>query len=194
MNSDAAAGAEAVLPQAEVERGGVLRLELAWYAVQVKRHDEQRVVRALALRGIPSFCPTIEVMRHYRTRRVTKLEPLFPNYLFVQMAPVPVNPGGWCVVRWTSGVRCVLGTDDLPIPVPDEVIRAIQARVRDLGFVRPSPRFSAGSRVRFRHGPLVGLEAVFERGMSKTGRVRVLLSLLGQPRGVAVDELDLDPA
>ena len=194
MSSDASAGAEALLPQAEVQRGEVLGLELAWYAVQVKRHHEQRVVRALARKEIPSFCPSIEVVRHYRTRRVTKLEPLFPSYLFVQMTPVPVNPGNWYAVRWTPGVGSVLGADDLPIPVPGEAIMAIQDRVQDLGFVRPGPRFSAGSHVRFRRGPLVGLEAVFERPMSKTGRVRVLLGLLGQPRGVAVDELDLEPA
>jgi len=38
------------------------------------------------------------------------------------------------------------------------------------------------------------LEAVFARPLSRQGRVRVLVELLGGRRGVEVDELDLDPA
>jgi hypothetical protein len=43
-------------------------------------------------------------------------------------------------------------------------------------------------------GSLAGLEAVFDRPMSRSGRVRVLMELLGQQRGVEVDILDLESA
>lgn len=88
----------------------------------------------------------------------------------------------------------MLGVEEAPVPVPDEVIETIQARVRDLGFVRLGGRFQRGARVTIQSGPLRGLEAVFDRPLSRAGRVRVLLELLGQPRSVEVDELELESA
>jgi transcriptional antiterminator RfaH len=176
------------------EIGGNNGDKQAWYAVQVKRHSEARAVRHLALKAIPSFLPFVEIVRPGRAGRLVRLEALFPGYLFVRMAPWNVDPRGWHAVRWNPGVRSILGTGETPVPVPDDVIIAIQDRVNDLGFIRPGPRFSGGSRVRIRNGPLAGLEAIFERCMSRSGRVRVLLDLLGQERGVEVDEIDLESA
>ena len=50
--------------------------------------------------------------------------------------------------------------------------------------------YPPGTRVRIRRGPLEGLEAIFDRPMSRAGRVRVLLDLLGQQRRTEVDEVD----
>lgn len=175
------------------EVAGRIQAALSWYAVQVKRHAESRVVRLLALRAIPTFLPFLEVVRRSGDGRSARLEPLFPGYLFVGLGRPPV-PGGWDAVRWTPGVRRVLGTEDAPVPVPDEVIATIQARVGDLGFVRQGVRFQSGCRVTIRSGPLRGLEAVFDRPLSRAGRVRVLLELLGQPCSVEVDDLELESA
>lgn len=174
--------------------GENLELVPSWYAIQTKRHEERRVVRHLALRAIPSLLPFIEVVRRYGGRRVARVEPLFPGYLFVQLSPWEVNPAGWSAVQWSPGVRRILGTEEVPVPVPDETIATIKTRMSDFGFIRPGPRFVSGSQVRFRHGPLVGLEAIFEGPMSREGRVRVLLELLGQPRLIEVDEVDLETA
>lgn len=165
-----------------------------WYAVQVKRHNERRGERQLMLRDIPVLLPFIEVVRRYRTRRVVLLEPLFPGYLFAQMEAMDAAPERWQALRWAPGVKRVLGTSDVPIPVDDGVIDAIRARTRELGFVRPVLGHVPGSRVRIRGGPMAGLEAVFDCAMSRTGRVRVLLELLGQEARVEVDAFDLEMA
>jgi transcriptional antiterminator RfaH len=165
----------------------------AWYAVQVKRCSEGRTAQLLKTRSISAFLPLIETIRRRgRTGMLARLEPLFPGYLFVQMAPVAVHPEAWHAVRWAPGVRRILGADGDPIAVPDGVVEAIQAKMRDLGFVRPGARFAAGDRVTMRHGPFAGLEAVFERPMSRRGRVLVLLELLGEARHVEIDEVDLE--
>ncbi|HET7852953.1 MAG TPA: transcription termination/antitermination NusG family protein [Candidatus Methylomirabilis sp.] len=163
-----------------------------WYAVQVKRHNERRGEQQLTLRGIPVLLPFIEVVRRYRTRRVVLLEPLFPGYLFARMEAMDEAPERWQALRWAPGVRRVLGTSDVPTPVDDGVVEAIRDRTRELGFVRPTPGHVPGSRVRIRGGPMAGLEAVFDRQMSRTGRVRVLLELLGQEARVEVDAFDLE--
>jgi transcriptional antiterminator RfaH len=174
--------------QAASGRGG-------WYAVQVKRYKEHRVIRHLVEKPIPTFLPLIEsVRRRNGARAGSRLEPLFPGYLFVQMQALDVNPAHWDIVRWTPGVRRILGIGETPVPMPDEAIEVIQARVSALGFVRPGVQFTSGARVRIRSGPLAGLEAVFDRSMSKDGRVQVLLELLGQVGRAEIDELDLESA
>lgn len=165
-----------------------------WYAVQAKSHNEARVLHNLTHKTIPAFLPLIEVIRHYGSRRLTRLEPLFPGYLFVQLERLDCNPGHWDTVRWTPGVKSIVGFEGAPAPVPDAVIDAIKTRVQDLGFVRPGLRFGRHDRVVVRRGPLAGLEAVFERPLSGSGRVQVLMHMLGQQRRVQVDAADLESA
>ncbi len=164
-----------------------------WYAIQTKRYSEGRVSLSLTRSLIPAVLPLIEVSHRARGRRRVSLEPLFPCYLFAQMERIDDDPGLWHSLRWTPGVRSILGADGEPTPVPDEVIGALQERVKDLGFVRPGLRFAANDRVLIRHGPLSGLEAVFDRPLSGSGRVQVLVQMLQRQSRVQIDERDLEP-
>jgi transcriptional antiterminator RfaH len=165
-----------------------------WYAVHAKSHNEARVLRYLTQKAVSAFLPFIEVIRRYRYRCVRRLEPLFPGYLFVQMERMGCNPDRWHTVRWAPGVKAILGTGDAPIPLPDTVIDAIKTRMQDLGFVRPALGFDPNARVLIKRGPLAGLEAIFEKPLSRSRRVRVLMDLLGQQRRVHVDAIDLELA
>jgi transcriptional antiterminator RfaH len=167
-------------------------MDTAWYTVQAKRHNEGRVVHHLTNRAIPTFLPLVEVVRRRNGLRRTGLEPLFPGYLFVQLDPVDRAPQSWDVVRWSPGVHRILGTAGEPVPIREGVIRAIQNRTQDLGFVRPGLRFGIGDRLRFRAGPMYGLEAILDRPCSRAGRVQVLLALLGSTLRVEADELDFE--
>jgi transcription antitermination factor NusG len=67
--------------------------------------------------------------------------------------------------------------------VPGRIITAIQERLTRLeriGYFDPGSKFRPGDRVRITCGPLKDLEAVFDRNLSKDGRVRILLEFLGQ--------------
>jgi transcription antitermination factor NusG len=122
------------------------------------------------------------------------LEPLFPGYLFVQLEAFDRSPRCWDAVRWSPGVHRILGTEGQPVPVPESAIQAIRDRTQQLGFVRPGQRFGTGDRVRFRSGPLDGLEAILDHPASRAGRVQVLLAMLGNTLRVETDELDLELA
>lgn len=169
-------------------------LPAQWYVVQVKPRREARVVRHLALSAVPSFLPFIEVSRRRVSGKAKCLEPLFPGYTFVRLAPIHIAPAWWDAVRWAPGVIRIVGVGATPVPVADEMITAIEERTSECGFVRlPSP-LTNGMKVRVGWGPFEGLEAVFDRPLSRAGRVRVLLQLLGQPTAVEIDEDSLDPA
>ena len=165
----------------------------AWYALHLKPHTERRVRDYLTAKPIPTFLPLIEPIHAGRNRGAAALEPLFPGYLFIQLNGLEQDPR-WYDVRWTPGVRSVLGADGIPTPIPDTVMTAIQERVGQDGFVRRSSPFPPRSRVRFQRGPLAGLEAVFQGSLSRAGRVRVLMTLLGHQTGVEVDAIDLECA
>ena len=65
--------------------GEVTASGAVWYAVQVKRFEEHRVVRYLTVKPIPTLLPSIESRRRSPGgRAAVQLEPLFPGYLFVQ--------------------------------------------------------------------------------------------------------------
>jgi len=163
-------------------------LDSGWYVVQVKPRQEGRVLRRLALEAVSTFLPFIEVSRRRGPEKVRALEPLFPGYLFVRLPPIHEEPASWNKVRWTPGTVRVLSVGDTPVSVPADLIRAIEERTSELGFVRRPSSLANGMRVRLRSGPFEDLEAVFDRPLSRAGRVRVLLQLLGQPRPVEVDE------
>src|SRR3990172_11920290 len=83
---------------------GSVAADSDWYVIQAKPRQEGRVVRHLALAALPTFLPFIEVTRRRRSVRAACLEPLFPGYLFIRLAPLHREPAAWHTVRWTPGV------------------------------------------------------------------------------------------
>ncbi|MBI4277145.1 MAG: hypothetical protein HY660_01710, partial [Armatimonadetes bacterium] len=166
-------------------------MAIHWYVVQTKPKNEERVIQNLARRSVEAevFLPKIEVMRRRRTRRWTALEPLFPNYLFVRTED---NARAWSTIRWTPGVRRLLGNEDVPAPIPDELVDTIRQRTAEHGFVRVPAMPAPGTRVRVKGGPFDGLEGILERPTSRAGRVRVLLTLVQRHTPIEVDILDLE--
>jgi transcription antitermination factor NusG len=168
----------------------VSALEPAWYAVQTKPRREERVLNWLRTRaGLPIFLPRVETLRRRGARRVVVVEPLFPSYVFVRMT---LEPSSWSAVKWAPGVRRILGTDDVPIPVPAEAMRLLRDRCGDSEIVRWEPRLRPGERVRVARGPFEGLVGILERPATRGHRVRVLLQLLGCPTPVEMDVADVE--
>ena len=162
----------------------------AWYVVQTKPRAEEKAVSFLGQRAITTFLPRLLVQRHQGSRRRQALEPLFPGYLFARFQPEPE----WIDrIRWTPGVRKVLGDEEAPTPVPEEVVAFLQDREGNRGFIEAGSRCSPGMRVRFTGGPLAHLEGIIERQTSRADRVRVLLDLLDRQVSVEVDTAELEP-
>ena len=170
------------------------RASQEWYVLQAKPRQEARVVRHLARSAIPTFLPFVEVGRRRATGGAKYLEPLFPGYVFVVLPPIAKAPADWSTVHWTPGVLRILTVGATPVAVPERFVRAIEERIADCGFVRLPSMFSNGMKVRVRGGSFDGVEAVFDQPLSRRGRVRVLLQMLGQPTPVELDEDRLEPA
>ena len=161
-----------------------LAFSVVWNVAHVHPNHEAQVAKFLALHGIDIYCPRFAApagtrpgsVREGRTRWV------FPGYLFFK---VPQGFARWDLVLWAPGVRRVLSDDGAPSPVSDAVVARLRTRL-----AQPAGRRSAfrrGQPVVIERGPLAMVDAIFDRELSTSERVQVLVQLLGRPVTVVVD-------
>ena len=155
--------------------------------VHTKPREENRAVRGLKEQDYEVFLPLC------RTRRRVEPRPLFPRYLFVWLR----DDRPWRPILSTPGVsQLLLGTDDRPGEVPDEVIEEIRLKMAKDGgaiLVRdtrqfPTP-FQKGQKIRVIGGAYLGLEGLF-LGRSKD-RIVALLNIFGRQVKATVKEEDV---
>src|SRR5258706_894959 len=61
-------------------------LEPRWYAAYTSANHEKRVAVQLGQRSVEHFLPVYDSARRWKDRRVILQMPLFPGYVFVQLA------------------------------------------------------------------------------------------------------------
>jgi transcription antitermination factor NusG len=64
-------------------------------------------------------------------------------------------------------------------PVSEEIVELIKKRTDSHGIVRKNYHFEPNDLVRIKSGPLKDLLGIFDRWVSDSDRVRVLLNLIG---------------
>ena len=147
--------------------------DFRWYVVQSKPGQAERAAQELQNQGYEVFCPTITVERIRAGKRVEKVEPLFPGYVFIELSELTSN---WRPIRSTRGVARMLTFGNKPAVVPDDVVEGLRDRVRaqtELHNLEPQ------QPVFIKEGPFSNLNAVF---LEYDGEKRafLLLELLGR--------------
>lgn len=153
-----------------------------WYAAYTCANHEKRVALQLERRSLECFLPLYESVRRWKDRRVRLELPLFPGYVFVQLAL-----RDRLKVLEIPGVARLVGFDGHPTPVPVEDIEAIRACVAGRHLMQPHRYLQRGQRVRVLSGPLAGLTGIVVRQKKRT---RFVISLDLLMRSVSV-ELDI---
>lgn len=161
----------------------------SWFAVVTKPRSEALAEQHLRRQGYDCLLPRVRRVLRTASGLKSRVESLFPNYLFLRadperssLAPVRSTRGAIGLVRFGAG----------PVQVPDGVIDRIRERMdAGDGLVRlESPELAPGQAVRVTEGPLLGWDGVFlaDEGMD---RVRLLLELLGSAREVVLPRAQL---
>jgi len=158
-----------------------------WYVIQTKAGDERRVETHLVNQEIEGFLPLIKAHRYVNGKMVPRIKPLFPNYLFARLD----LSRHYDRVKWTRGVRKVLGTREGPVPISERVVRAIQERVGEDKLVKLEEELKEGDAVQIASGPFKELVGVFQKKMSEKGRVRILLNLVGVDVPVQISQFQI---
>ena len=113
--------------------------------------------------------------------------PFFSGYLFARFDLDRVFRG----VLYARGVKEIVAFGFEPAVVDDEMIESIRSRLKDDCVVMSEPSFTPGQSVRIQHGPLHGLEAVFEREMKGEQRAVLLLKAVFYQARLVVDLQDI---
>ncbi len=161
----------------------------SWFVIQTNLRAERLVLAQLARDPVVPYLPKLLVHRRHGSRRWRALEPLFPGYLFARFAP---HADVLHRIRRMLGVTRLLWDDECLVTVDDEIVRFIQLREVDRGFIEPPQSIQTGTRVRFDSGPFALLEGIVDRPAPRRDRVRVLLMLMGAPVSVEVDAETLE--
>lgn len=157
---------------------------MPWYALQHKPAQGDRALLNLQNQDASCFYPKVMVEKIRAGKRVRKLEPLFPGYLFINIDP---SDPLWGKLRSTRGVLRIVSFANTPAPIPDEVIDQIRQGLRTVdeqGGIKP------GQTVQLQDGPFKGLEAVFQAYEGEE-RAIVLINFMQKVRAVRVPLRDL---
>ena len=128
--------------------------------------------------------PLYRSVKRYRGKQLVFFKPLFPNYLFLQIAPALRS-----VVQQHDHVANLLEPPDQAEFVTQlgDILRALDG----MSEVRLAPQVTEGLLVRIKSGPLRGLEGLV---VQRQGMMEVVLRLdfIGQAAAVKVmaDEVE----
>ncbi len=148
---------------------------LLWYVIQTKPGNEHRVEMNLMNQEIETFLPLVETYQWKCGKIVETIRPFFPNYLFSRL-DLRLH---YYKVKWTRGVSKILAAGNEPAPISEKVIRSIKEKIIKGNVVRLEDELKEGERVQITSGPFKDLTGIFQKKMSDSGRVRILLSLIG---------------
>ena len=151
----------------------------SWYAIQVRPRYERLVLELLSDKICERFLPTHESRRRWSDRWKRLERPLFPGYVFGRFRVTEKH-----VVMATSGVVRIVGIGQMPAPVPDDEIAALQQLAQQRIPVYPHEFVSVGDRIRVRSGPFAGLTGIVVRN---NGETRLVVSVNLLRRSVAVE-------
>ena len=167
---------EQVLPEVNVESAAA---GSPWFALSVKSRFEKSVANFLANRGYESFLPLYKARRQWSDRIKESEVPLFPGYLFCRFDIHNRLP-----ILMIPGVQHVVGGAQLPTPIDDSEMNALQAVIHTGLSREPWPFLEIGDRVKIECGSLAGVEGIL---LQIKGRHRLVLSVSLLQRSVAVD-------
>jgi transcription antitermination factor NusG len=157
---------------------------LRWYVINTKPKKESQVERFFEEGGFIIYCP-----KYVREKRVV---PFFPGYAFLQFE----FPEQFQMVKYTRGVKRVVGNDDGPTPIPEEIVLGIKTRERDglVVFEKYGEEPAIGDEIEVVEGPLKGLKGIFRKEVGDSERVMILLNYVSYQGMLLIEKQKLKKA
>jgi transcriptional antiterminator RfaH len=162
----------------------------SWFLVHAKARQEETARVNLERQGYHVYLPRLRQRKRRGGQVVTRIEPLFPRYLFLEL---DTRTDNWAPIRSTVGVSALVRFGGEPAPVPNGLIALLKAKESDAGlheWVEPALRH--GQPVRVASGAFRDYEGIFvTRGGNQ--RVVLLLEVLGRQVRARVDLDQIEP-
>lgn len=161
-----------------------------WYVIQTKPQAEDAVEKHLHNAKFETFLPKIRAYVRGKKRSVSRIKTLFPSYIFAHIDLN--NPNLYHMIKYTRGVRRILGDGMLPVPIPEDVIKILKKRMSSEGVIEQRLTMKSGDRVRLKSGAFRELVGILEKPVPASGRVRVLLEIMNRQISCVVPVADIE--
>jgi transcriptional antiterminator RfaH len=159
-----------------------------WYAVMAKPRKEQTAVSFLEQVGIETYFPETKESLSINGRRYVRRTGLFPGYFFARFDYYKRNR----MVSYCRGVKKIVTFGQVPAEVEQDLLDGIRRGLSRQDIIPIMARPTQGDVVRIRHGPLAGVEGIFDSCLSGKERVVVLLNALSYQSRAIVKLSDIE--
>jgi Transcription antiterminator len=145
-----------------------------WFIVSSKPKQEFEAEKHLRTLGIDVYLPVYNKKIKKNRVKVDRIAPLFSGYLFARF---DIHES-YQKVRYTRGVKTILGRSEHLWTLADEKVQDIKARESD-GLVvlrRREEFFRQGDRILIDEGDFEGWEGIFQEELPDRERAMILLT------------------
>jgi transcription elongation factor/antiterminator RfaH len=142
-----------------------------WYVVNTKPRNEDRAATNLGNAGIEVLAPKLKLRKYKDGKFIQTVEPMFPSYIFVRFHPVD----DFRMVKYARGVKTIVNFGGHIVPLQEEMIDFIKARLDNGVASIEKPKISKGERILIKNGPFKGFSGIFESELDGKERVAILL-------------------
>ncbi len=145
-----------------------------WFIISSKPKQEFDAERNLRALEIPVYLPVYNKKIKKNRVKVDRVTPLFSGYLFAQFD----IPASYQKVKYTRGVKTILGRNEYLWSIADEKIQDIKSR-EDNGLVMLRKRedhFRKGDRILIDEGDFEGWEGIFQEELPDRERAIIMLT------------------
>jgi transcriptional antiterminator RfaH len=152
-----------------------------WYILNTKPKKEFHVEKIFTEAGFRIYNP--------KYKHDGRVKPFFTGYEFIYFK----YPEHYQLVKYTRGVKKVVGTQEGPIPIPEEVLDALKAREVDglIELLKYGEEPELGDEIEVVEGPLKGLKGIFKRELSDADRVLILLNYVSYQGQLVIEKKKL---
>jgi transcriptional antiterminator RfaH len=151
----------------------------SWLAVYTRSRHEQQVALQLQQKQLACLLPTYEHLARWSDRVKRAKAPLFPGYVFVQVADAERVR-----VLETAGVVNLVSRAGKAVTLSPPEIAQLRACCQQAHNIEPHPYLKLGRRVRVKHGPFAGWEGTL---VEKQNSRRLVVTIEQIMKAVAIN-------
>ena len=147
---------------------------LQWYILSIKPKQDQTVIKNLDILGVQYYLPLYQRKKKTKKIKTDVVVPLFPGYIFCRFE----FDEHYQKIRYTRGVKKVLGNKQSLWVISDEKIKDIRDREQD-GLVvlkKIEEEFEKGVKIIVDEGDFDGWEGIFVEDIPDEKRAVILLT------------------
>jgi transcriptional antiterminator RfaH len=152
-----------------------------WFVLNTKPKKEFQVERLFEEGGFEFYCP--------KYKHGDKIKPFFSGYGFINFD----HPEQYRLVKYTRGVKRIVGNEGGPIPIPEEMID--QIKVREINGYIELEKYGGqpdiGDEIEIMEGPLKGLRGIFRKELTEKERVIILLNYVSYQGQLIIEKKKL---